>query len=173
MLTETEDKFLRHILGIDTLSRDEFYAVNKSLRAEIDLTYRWRAVSDAVRRLFKEEVISEELRIRCPDWISFAENHFSEIQHLREEHDPLGYARSYLRKVNSEAACQFCSGYSDRKKKLFKSQDEAIRFTSYVTANHGHEKQYPYKCPDGNGWHLTSTGHVLVWHPERRKLRKK
>ena len=172
MLTKIEEQFLRHILGIPTLSREEFVVVNKAMYATFDVNYRWRAFTDAANLMFKTQTIPDELRNSCPLWIEFLEMHFEELQDLKYVHDPMGYRTSYLIKVNDEAPCQFCSRLSDRSKKLFRSEEDAVNFASHVSEKYGSENQVPYKCPDGHGWHLTSKGHILVMNPRRKPTSK-
>jgi hypothetical protein len=167
MLTKIEEQFLRHILGIPTLSRDEFAVVNRAMYAMFDVDSRWRAFTDAANLMFKRQTIPDDLRNCCPLWIQFLEIHFDELQDLKYSHDPNGYQSSDLIKINEEAPCQFCSRLTDRKKRIFRSEEDAVNFARHVSEKYGSENQVPYKCPDGHGWHLTSKGHILVINPKR------
>ena len=162
MISETEKRFLRHIFLIESLSRKDFDEVYKELFADRKFEGKWRAVIRAVRLLWEETAIPDEIRNTCPEWMTFVDENIKSIQRIRDTNDPMGYAYEYIIKRDSESPCKFCSGLKENPKRLFKTAQEATQFAQMGSVLYGFKKQVTYKCPDGKGWHLTSRGHFLV-----------
>lgn len=165
---QVEIDFLKHILGIAPLSRDEFNLIRRGMEQIYDLERHWRLFHSLLPTICSKDLLTDDEQAQFSSWISFTQENASKIRYFLDPTDPMGYMLTYLRKVNAEAPCQFCSSLGDRKKRLFKTESDARNFAKRMVSEYGRKSQSPYKCNDGNGWHLTSSGHYLVMKPRRQ-----
>jgi hypothetical protein len=65
--------------------------------------------------------------------------------------------------------CDLCKGKDGKKKDIYETFQAALDTAQYIEEDRGLSLK-TYKCPHGNGWHLTKTGEAAEFHDRKEAM---